>query len=364
MRQGIREGLQSLSVHGLALTAAGALLLLLGASPAHAGSLLAEASAGGSQRTWTLLGDVELRKDETFLSLGYLGARTRSDTALSHQLSAGVDHALSEHWLLSGVVNVGLPKTSLTPLAPERPLLDLPALSARTGYHSVGTQLAAAYDSAGFSDVEYGFDVGLGLTRYGLRRELSTRRAERTEVLYRREEPLFLVRPSLGGRLLLHEDWELGLRGGLSLYSGDPLSAGQFTLEELQEVMRRYTSAAEGRTLQREFFQRRIRELALDLAGRMLDVNALTGFPSAPVRFDLKPSVTYHFSTKVRGQLSYAFIRYVSGQGYTHVLGTRWTWRPAKPFRLWASLSLQSDHPEEESPARSGLVTVGTEYTF
>ncbi len=364
MRQGIPDAGRWLNVRRMALSAGSALALLLAPPSAHAGSVMAEASAGGRQRTWTLLGDVELREDETFLTLGYTGARTESDTALSHQLSAGVDHALNEHWLLSGLLNVGLPKTSLTPVAPERPLLGLPALVTRTGYHSLGAQLAAAHESAGFSDVEYGFDVGLGLTRYGLRREVLTREDGRNASLYRQNEPLFLVRPSVGARLMLFEDWELGLRGGLYLYSGDPLSAGQFSQEELAEVLRRYANAAEGRNLLTELFRRRVRELSVDLAGRMLGVNALTGIPSAPARFDVKPSVTYHFNARVRGQLSYAFTRYVPGQGYTQVLGTRWTWKPAKAFRLWAALALQSDHPEGETPQRSGLVTLGTEYTF
>jgi hypothetical protein len=365
MRQGIPEGGPRPGVRRLALAAGSVLALLLAPLSARAaGSVMAEASAGGRQRTWTLLGDVELRKDETFLTLGYTGARLQSDTALSHQLSAGVDHALTEHWLLSGLLNVGLPKTSVTPVAPARPLLDLPGLSARTGYHSEGAQLAAAYDSAGFSDVEYGFDVGLGLTRYGLRREVLTREDGRNQSLFHQEDPLFLVRPSVGARLMLFEDWELGLRGGLYLYSGDPLSAGQFTQEELAEVLRRYANTAEGRGALTEFFRRRLKELAVDLSGRMLGVNALTGFPSAPALFEFKPSVTYHFSARVRGQLSYAFTRYVPGQGSSHVVGTRWTWKPAKAFRLWAALALQSDRPEGEPPVRSGLLTVGTEYTF
>ncbi|MFY0566144.1 hypothetical protein ACN28E_20215 [Archangium lansingense] len=179
--------------------------LLLTASEARAGAVMAEVSAGGSMRTWALLSDVELHKDETFLTLGYTGARMESDTALSHQLSVGVDHALSEHWLLSGLVNGGLPKTSTTALAPARPLLGLPALSARTGYSSLGVQLAAAYDSAGFSDMEYGLDLGLGLTRYGLRRRVFTREDRQDATLFRQEEPLFLARPSLGARLLLFD---------------------------------------------------------------------------------------------------------------------------------------------------------------
>ncbi|KFA94678.1 hypothetical protein [Archangium violaceum] len=347
-----------------ALAAGCAGLLWLAAPEAHAGSVMMEASAGASQRTWALLGDVELRKDETFLTLGYSGARLESDTALSHQLSSGVDHALSDHWLLSGLVNVGLPKTTRTALAPARPLLGLPAMAADTGYHSAGVQLAAAYDSAGFSDLEYGLDGSLGLTRYGLRRQISVREDGRDETLFQRNEPLFVARPSLGARLLLFDKWELGLRGGVYLYSGDPLSTGQFTEAEVEQVMRRYANASEGRLLLRALSRRRIGELALDLSGRMLGVNALTGFPSAPALFDLKPSVTWRVSTAVRGQLSYAFTRYVPGEGYAHVVGTRWTVRLARPFRVWASLSLQSDHLEGEAPLRSGIASLGSELTF
>lgn len=364
MRQGIREVARWTGVRRAALAASGALAFLV-APEARAGSVMAEGSVGGTLRAWTLLGDVELRKNETYLTLGYGGTRTGSETALSHQLSAGVDHALSEHWLLSGVINVGLPKTTTTALAPERPLLELPALSARTGYRSGGVQLAASYDSAGFSDVEYGVDASLGLTLYGLKREIFTHQTGAQQTLYHQEEPLFLARPSLGARLLLADKWELGLRGGLYLYSGDPLSAGQFTQAELTEVMRRYAAnATEARLLLKTFAQRRFKELAVDLSGRLLGVNALTGFPSAPALFDVKPSVTYRFSTRIRGQLSYAFTRYVPGQGYAHVLGTRWTFRLADSFRLWASLALQSDHVEGEKPLRSGLATLGSEFTF
>jgi len=128
--------------------------------------------------------------------------------------------------------------------------------------------------------------------------------------------------------------------------------------------MRRYTNAAEGGTSVKNYTQHRIKELATDLSGRMLGVNALTGFPSAPALFDVKPSLTYRFSKKVRGQLSYAFIRYVTGQGFAHVVGTRWTFRLTDSFRLWASLSLQSDHPPAVAPVSSGLATLGSELTF
>jgi hypothetical protein len=336
------------------------LLTLFAAAPARANAVSLEVSSSRDYRAWSLLGDVTLKEDATYLTLGYTGARPEPGTAASHQLALGVDHALSSRWLVSGMVTLGLPKTSRLTLSPARPLLRLPGLAARAGHDSLGLQLSAGYDSGGFSDVEYGLDLGLGLTRYRLRRALMTVQGGETDSFYSREEPLVLARPSLGGRLMLGTHWELGLRTGLYLYSADPLSAGQFTEAEQQQVLERFTSAAEGRAT----LQRYLARLARDVGSGLLEANALTGFPSAPARFDVKPSVTYRFNATVRGQLSYGFTRYVTGQGLSHVLATRWTVRLGEPVRMWASLALQSDVPEDAPVARSGLLTVGGEYTF
>jgi hypothetical protein len=359
MRQGIRRAARALLSWRLCL------LLALGALPAHAATLLAEVSASQDFRAWTLLGDVELREEETFLTFGYSGVRPEPGTPASHQLSLGVDHALNEHWLISSTLSVGLPKVTLIPLAREAPRLDLPALSARTSYRSQGLLLSAAYDSGGLSDVEYGFDGGLGLTRYPLRRQLVARRGESApQVVFAREEVLGVLRPTVGGRLLLGGRWELGLRGGLYLYSDDPLSAGQFTPEEQAALAERYARVAEDRELQSAFVERLIRDLGSVVAGRLADVNAVTGFPSAPARFDVKPSVTWRLSAAVRGQLSYAFTQYVPGQGHGHVLSTRWTFRLGEPVRMWASVAVQADVLEEVDPLYAGLASVGAEYTF
>lgn len=359
MRQGIRRGGCPLTHYALGL------LLALGALPATAATLTAELSASKDTRALTLLGDLELSQDTTFLTFGYSGLRPQPDTAVSHQLSLGLDHAFSDHWLVSGTVLAALPKVTQTPLAAERPRLGLPALAARTSYSSQGLALSAGYDSGGLSDVEYGLDASVGLTRYPLRRALVTHVGENApNVAFRHEEVLGVLRPSLGGRLMLGGDWELGLRGGLYLYSEDPLSAGQFTEEEQQALAERYAQVAEDRALQGEFRARLYRDLGTSVAGRLSDVNAVSGLPSAPARFDVKPSVSYRFSAKVRGQLSYAFTRYVPGQGQGHVLGTRWTFRLGEPLRMWAAAALQADVPEAADPVYTGLLTLGAEYTF
>ncbi|WP_224245578.1 hypothetical protein [Hyalangium gracile] len=359
MRQGIRRGVRPLSPCALGL------LCVLGALPAPAASLTAELSASQDSRALTLLGDVELREEETFLTFGYSGLRPEPDTAASHQLSLGVDHALSEHWLISGSLLVGLPKSTLTPLAIERPRLGLPSLAARTAYSSQGLSLSAGYDSGGLSDVEYGLDASLGLTRYPLRRSILTRQGTNAPtVAFQHTERLGVLRPTLGARLMLGTHWELGLRGGLYLYSDDPLSAGQFTEQEQQALAERYTQEGEDRALQRAFLERLYRDLGTSVAGRLAEVNVVAGLPSAPVRFDVRPAVTYRFSSKVRAQLSYGFTQYVPGQGHGHVLGTRWTFRLGEPLRLWAAAAVQSDVPEAADPVYTGLLTLGAEYTF
>jgi hypothetical protein len=97
---------------------------------------------------------------------------------------------------------------------------------------------------------------------------------------------------------------------------------------------------------------------------RLADVNAGTGFASAPVRFDLKPSVTWRLTAAVKGQVSYAFTRYVASEGASHVVATRWTVRLGEPVRLWASVALQRDAPLDAPREDSGLLTLGGEYTF
>ncbi|MDC0708870.1 hypothetical protein POL68_10370 [Stigmatella sp. ncwal1] len=360
VRQGIRGGRGPSLAWGLAV-----LLALAAPRGQAAGTVLAEVSATPDAWAWALLGDVEVRQDETFLTLGYNGTRPEQGIAPSHQFSVGVDHALSLHWLVSGAVSVGLPNTTETPLIRERPRRGLPALDAETSYGSQGLLLSAGYDSGGLAEVRYGLDGGLSLTRYPLGREIIARRAQQApSVLFSREEPLWMARPSLGLRWMPGLRWELGLRGGLYLYSDDPLSVGQFTPQEQRALAERSAEASEERILERVFRRRIYRQLASGVSGRAAEVNAVAGFPLAPARFDLKPSVTYRFGGAVRGQLSYGFTRYVPGQGVSHLLGTRWTFSFGEDFRLWGAVALQVDVPEDSTTTRAGLGTLGTDYSF
>ncbi|MBZ4417682.1 hypothetical protein [Myxococcus sp. RHSTA-1-4] len=361
------------SLATLALVASGLMARPALAEEAREVSVTTEVSAGRGFRAWSLLGDMGLAGNTTFLTLGYTAARPEAGTAATHQLSVGLDRVLGEHWLVAVMASVGLPKSTLTELAPERPRLGLPGVDARTGYSSQSLLLSAAYDSAGFSGVEFGLDAGLSLTRHPLSREIIVPSRTGTTVRYSREELLWVARPSLGARLLLGLRWELGLRAGLTLYSEDPLTAGQFTDEETAELTRRFENALEARRALLGLSTRINRDVGSGVAQRISDVNATTGIPTAPSRFDVKPSVTWRATRDVRGQLSYAFTRYVPGEGLSHVLATRWTVRLGEPVRVWASVALQVDHLEaaedgtdaaEPSRVRSGLLSLGGEYTF
>ncbi|RYZ37472.1 MAG: hypothetical protein EOO71_27785 [Myxococcaceae bacterium] len=344
-----------------------AVLGVLGAASARAeaadSSLTVEASAGGGYSLWSLLGDVGVG-EATFLTLGYTGARPEAGTAATHQLSVGADHLAGEHWLLSAIVSLGLGKGSDTALSQELPRLNVPGLTARTGYGSQGVQLAAGYDSAGFDTLEYGLDASLGLNRYPLRRQLLTVSAGATTVRYAQQDILWVARPTLGARLVWDGRWELGLRAGVSLYSDDPLTAGQFTDAERNALESQLEGRAAARKALAGLRRRQLRDLGAAVTRRMADVNAGTGFPTAPTRFDVKPSLTWRLNPTVKGQVSYAFNQYVPTQGVSHVLASRWTVRLGDPVRVWASVALQRDVPVDLPAEVSGLLTLGGEYTF
>ncbi|RKG83586.1 hypothetical protein D7W82_24855 [Corallococcus sp. CA049B] len=322
-----------------------------------------EASGGHGYVLWSLLGDVGVG-EATFVTLGYSGVRPESGTATTHQLSVGMDHLAGEHWLLSGAVSLGLSKDSDTELSRERPRLDIPGLTARTGSGSQAVQLGAAWDSAGFGTWEYGLDAGVGVSRNPLRRQLLTVADGAATERYAREDVLWSARPTLGARLLWKGQWELGLRGAYAFYSEDPLTAGQFTDAETDQLEAQLESRAAARKVLAGLRRRQLRDLGAAVARRLGEVNATTGFPSAPVRWDVKPSLSWRLTPALRGQLSYAFTRYVPGEGVAHVVATRWTVRLGDAVRLWACVALQRDVPEDLPAETSGLLTLGGEYTF
>lgn len=307
-------------------------------------SLSLEGTLGKGFLGASVFGDFELVKETTFLSVCYNGARSEG-FALSHQFCAGVEQQLSPHWLGLGLVGIGLPSTNSVELSDR--------IVFRSINSSLQGSLAAAYDSAGFGDLEYGFDLGLGATSYRMVRELSVDgRAKRSPA------NLTSLRPTVGGALVAWLDTELGLRASYFLYTSNPLTAGRFTEAELRLIENKLAALAAA-----ELLDRRPRDLS-QLAAKLGEVDALTGFPSAPLQWELRPSLTHRFNRFVRGQISYTWDRYVPTQGNAHVFATRWTFRVAEPVRLALALAIQVDLPEESPPDTSGLTTAGVEYTF
>ncbi len=331
--------------------------------PARAGSASVDVTAGRGSVAWSLLGDVDLVRDQTFLLLGYSAVRPREGSPL-HQLTAGVDLGLGTHWRVSALADAGLPTTTVTPLLQLREVVEM---RLRTTGASAGLVLRTAYDSAGLSDLEWGIDAGVGTSAHRMERTLL---AVRRTLLGPRHltagptgESLLQVRPSLGAHLLLRLDTELSLRGSYVFYSRDPLSLGQLTAAQLDAILASEEQQENGwdrlfRTEERE-------QAAFQLARRNLaGADATDGMLTAPLLFDVRLGVTHRFSGLVRGQVGYAFNRYFPAQGSAHVLSTRWTLRFSDSWRAWAGASVQVDVYEDAPPEPAGLLTLGGEFSY
>lgn len=335
-----------------------ALASLLVAQDARAVTLLTEATAGRNFWGVSLLGEVELSEDETFLTVCYGSSRTAGTTSRSHQLCAGVDHLLDRHWLVSANVSWSPEVATQTPITRR--------LVFRSFNSSMGATVGVAYDTAGISDLELMVDGALSTTLYALPRQfvlLSDEAGGEPRVLHQvsaRDSNLPTLRPSLGITALLGFATELSLRGSLSLYFGDPLTAGQITRDELEVLAGFAQTQARSRDLSDQLAQ----YLFQSLSGQLLQANATTGMPAAPTWFELRPGVAHSFGLTVRGEVTYTFIRYVPTQGMGHVLSTRWSYQPLDALRLWGALAVQRDLLPDAEGLSSVLATLGVQYTF
>lgn len=319
----------------------------LWSAPAAGAGLLTEVTVGRAWTSVSLLGDVSVVDDRVALTLGYTGARTSRGAPLSHQLALGADWSPSMRWLLMSMVSLSPSAISSVPITGE--------VTFHSANRSTGATIAAAYDSGGISPLEWGLDASVSGTQWAFVRRLRT-----PQETISRTERLRMLRPAVGGILRLAWDWELSARGALYLYSSDPLQAGRFTEEELAELERRFAFA-----LQREGVNEALARYALQtLGGRLLQADAASGLPAAPVQWELRLGAARYFGSRWKGQLSWLYARYVPTQGTGHVLSTRWTFNATDEVRLWSALSLQVDVPEGERPISAALATVGGEVRF
>lgn len=338
------------------------LLLLTTAREAAAVSLVAEVTASRTYTALSLLSELELAQDRTYLTLCYGTTRTAAleiqgvdrpvDVPRTHQLCAGLDHALDDHFRLNAFVS-GSPK-----ITNHVELLGPPnTLYFRSQSSSLGASAGLSYDSAGLSDVEFGLDGALSVTGYSLPHMWVT--AERT---IRVPGGLVAIRPSLGVMLLLGSGTELSLRGTYVHYLGDdPLTAGRVSEEELSWLS---TAFSRGLAYAQFYGLSELVATFIQAHGKLLMADALSGLASAPVRLEVRPSIQHRFTSWLRGQLGYTYDRYVPTQGASHLLSTRWTFSPGDAWSLWVAVAVQWDLPEGYPGMTSGLLTLGAEVTF
>jgi len=332
---------------------------VLGAWPAGAVSLVAELTGARPFTSLALMAELELWEDRTFLSgcfastrsapLELTGTGDAIDIPRSNQLCLGLDHGLDNHFRLSA-------SASLAPRAITRvDLLSSPLLVFRSENASAGVTLGASYDSAGLEEVQWGVDVGLSLTGYDLSHEWIT-------ALRTRRFPAVLgtARPS-AGVIWAFGDTQLQLRASYTFYSKDPLVVGAVSDQELlalDEILRRLIQASQIYGLNEQY------AAFLGAANRLMAADAVSGLASAPVWFEVRPSVQHRFAGWLRGQLGYSFDRYVPTQGYAHLLSTRWTVIFSDHVRTWVAAAAQLDVPGSMRPKLQGILTFGVEVTF
>jgi hypothetical protein len=329
------------------------LLGVLCARAALAHSASADVTVGKGYFGLNAFGELELVADQTFLTLGYSGARPSPYSAFAHLVNAGVEHSAGDHLLLSATLSGGPPAATPVELSPE--------LTYRSITSSLGAMAGAAYGSGGFDFFEYSIDATAGVTAHWLARELDGRFGK-----VRRRTEVTVFKPSVGVTAILDMDTELTLRGSYWLYSEDPVQPGSHT----DVVLDRLIAPAPARAERLRFTEEQVQAALSLFSDRLGQASAVSGLPAAPLWFELKLSAAHRFGRSLRGQLGYAFDRYVPGQGSAHLLSTRWTVRVGERLKLSAALALQLDllPPDAEGqprpPAPSGLFTVGAEYTF
>lgn len=337
---------------------------LLGSTPAGAVSLLVEGTASQQVTSLSVMGELELIKDRTFLT-ACVGSSRSEPLAITStadpqtvslprttQLCLGLDHGLTDHWRVS-LMGSASPRVTSQVQVFSRPY----SLVYRSQTGSAGATVGVSYDSASpLDDVQWGVDLGVALNGYSLSHQWIS--AFQT---VRYPSTLGSLRPTAGVLLALG-DTEIQLRGSYTLYSKDPLSVGAVTVEELQSAVK--ATAPAGTLL-------RLASLNLDfssflqLAGtRLMAMDAVSGLATAPVQLELRPAVQRRFTSWLRGQVGYTYDRYVPGAGYAHVGSTKWTITFNDHFQSWVAAAAQWDVPEGVPPQVYGILTLGVEVSF
>jgi len=339
-----------------------ALVAVLGALPAGAVSLVTEVTGARPFTAISLMGELELVKDRTFLTGCFSSMRSAPleitgpgtdpetiDIPRSNQLCLGLDHGFDDHWRVSVM-------GSLTPrVTSQVEMLPRPTLIFRSRSSGAGATLGVAYDSAGLEEVQWGADLGVAANGYGFSHDwISVLRT----IHY--QSSLYSLRPS-AGVLVAVGDTVVQLRAGYTFYSQDPLTAGAVSDDELARMdayFQRLMDASKYFGLNEQYAS------ALEASNRLMATDALSGLATAPVQLELRPTLQHRFARWLKGQVGYTYDRYVPGAGYAHVASTKWTVAFGDHVQTWAAASAQVDVPGTVPPQLYGILTLGVEVTF
>ena len=342
------------------------LLAVLGPWPAAASvSLLLEATGARQFTAISLMGELELVRDRTFLTACFSSSRSAPleitgapgtdpltiSIPRSNQACLGLDHGLTDHWRVSAMASLS-PKVTSQVL-----VLDRPTLVFRSENGSAGGFLGISYDTANpLDDVQWGADLGLAVNAYSLSHSWIT--AFRTR---RFPSMLGSLRPG-AGVVVLVGDTQWQLRGSYTFYSQDPLRAGAVSEDELlavDAVVQRFVDASQYYGLNAEYGS-----FLQQTTKRLMAADALSGLSTAPIWFELHPSVEQRFSRWLKGQVGYTYDRYVPGAGQAHVASTKWTVTFSGNVQSWVAAAAQLDVPGSVPPKLYGILTLGVEVSF
>lgn len=351
--------------------AAAALLVALPAFAEVEGAVSAELTVGGKQLALQANFEISPILDRLWFVAGYgllkapdipaTDTTPKVTTTANHLLSAGVDLSPHKSWIFSLL-------GQFSPRSVESATINSGAalterLVMMTSHRSAGGVASVVFDSAGDSNFELGLDASVGFTWNELGRKVTFARF----TLY--EAPnasLFVTRPTLGASVLIAQVLTIGVRAGYTFYTPpDPLTVGKFAPQDLEALDEQLKAATERLAVDVD----RARGAADAVLSRLTMFNAMSGYPYAPVRFDLKSSVKAKFSPRFALQLAWTYLRYVETQGFGNVLALRGQFRFGGGWRAWVAVSAQLDatvdRPSQSSDwAGTGHLTLGAEFAF
>lgn len=209
------------------------------------------------------------------------------------------------------------------------------------------------YDSAGESNLEWGFNLGLTGSHYSTTQRIvriQTKSGDLTaaqviaycnayptncsqaERMALRAEPADLdsAKLSVGANLTVYRDTDLSLEADYYGYSQDPTQAGYFSVGQ---------------------------------AGRTT-ISSGNGIAIAPLRYLVRPEIGHRWGD-FSARLWVTSGQYVDQTGQaTRSVGTKLQYKFTKAFRLWVSASLQRDTDATGVATNSGAYALGAGYRF